>query len=104
MTQHTDSTLRVAAIQMEVVSGEPTKNILRVEAALNDAARQGVQAALLPELWTCGYALERFEEIAREHAESTLRFLQDAAKRLNMAIVGGSFPTLGPDGVYSTCH
>jgi predicted amidohydrolase len=98
------SRLRVAAIQMEVVSGEPRKNMVRAEAMLNEAARQGAQAALLPELWTTGYALEHFEELARECQEQTLHFLQDAARRLNMAIVGGSFPTIGPDGVYSTCH
>src|SRR4051812_24234490 len=90
--------LRVAAIQMEVVSGEPRKNMVRAEAMLNEAARLGAQAALLPELWTTGYALERFEDIARECQEQTLQFLQDAARRLNMAIVGGSFPTIGPDG------
>jgi omega-amidase len=96
--------LRVAAVQMEVVSGEPRKNMVRAEAMLNDAARHGAGAALLPELWTTGYALDRFEQIAEECGELTLRFLRDEARRLGMAIVGGSFPTRGPDGVYSTCY
>jgi len=98
------NTLRVAAIQMEVCSGEPRKNMVCAEAMLNRAAEQGAQAALLPELWTTGYALERFEEFARNCAQATLEFLQGEARRLNMAIVGGSFPEMGPDGVYSTCH
>src|SRR5437764_942717 len=96
--------LRVAAIQMEVLSGEPRKNMVRVEAMLAEAARRGAQAVLLPELWTTGYALDRFRELAEECGEQTLRFLQGEATRLNMTIVGGSFPSLGPDGVYSTCH
>ena len=100
----TPQKLRVAAIQMEVVSGEPRKNMVRVEAMLNDAARQGAQAALLPELWTTGYALDRFAEIAADCAEITLDFLQSEARRLDMAIIGGSFPTQGPDGIYSTCY
>jgi predicted amidohydrolase len=104
MAESNPNTLCVAAIQMEVASGEPKKNMVRAEAMLNEAAHQGAQAALLPELWTTGYALDRFEEIAREYSETTLRFLQDEARKQNMAIVGGSFPTLGPDGVYSTCH
>jgi predicted amidohydrolase len=104
MAESNPSTLRVAAIQMEVASGEPRKNMVRAEAMLHDAASRGAQAVLLPELWTSGYALEHFEEIARDCGETTLRFLQDTARRLNMAIVGGSFPTLGEDGVYSTCH
>ena len=98
------NSVKVAAIQMQVVSGSPEKNLVRAEALLNEAARQGAQAALLPELWTTGYALDRFAEIARDYAEQTLDFLKKAARKCNIAIVGGSFPTEGPDGVYSTCH
>src|SRR5436190_3517001 len=99
-----NQTLRVAAIQMQVISGEPRKNMVRAEAMLSEAAQQGARAALLPELWTVGYALDRFNELAREHGETTLQFLRGEARRLNMTIVGGSFPTMGPDGVYSTCN
>lgn len=104
MATGSNNRLRVAAIQMEVASGEPKKNMVRVEAMLNEASRHGAQAVLLPELWTTGYALERFEEIAVGYEKATLNFLQDAARRLSMAIVGGSFPTKGPDGIYSACH
>jgi omega-amidase len=96
--------VRVAAIQMEVCSGEPRKNMVRAEAMLNEAAGQGARAALLPELWTTGYALDRFEQFAGECAEMTLQFLKKEAARLSMAIVGGSFPERGPDGIYSTCY
>ena len=70
-TAETKNNLRVAAVQMEVFSGEPRKNIVRVEAMLNRAAQQGAQAVLLPELWTTGHALERFEEFAKECAQIT---------------------------------
>ena len=97
-------TVRVAAIQMEICSGEPKKNMVRAEAMLNEAALQGAQAALLPELWTTGYTLERFQELARDCAAPTIDFLQGKARELGMTIVGGSFPQLGPGGVYSTCY
>ena len=103
-TPQTDSELRVAAIQMEIVSGEPRKNMVRAEALIHDAARQGAQAVLLPELWTTGYALDRFREIAEECAVMTLDFLRETARRLRISIVGGSFPEMGADGVYSSCH
>jgi predicted amidohydrolase len=96
--------VRVAAVQMQVISGEPKKNMVRAEAMLIEAARQGVQAALLPELWTTGYALDRIDELAAEYSTPTLRFLQDEARRLGMTIVGGSFPEKRSDGVYSTCY
>src|SRR5436190_21427259 len=99
-----ESVLRVAAIQMQVVSGESKKNIVRAEALLNDAAAAGAHAALLPELWTTGYSLDRLDELAEEFGASTLQFLQETAARLNMAIVGGSFAVKHADGVYSTCH
>ncbi len=96
--------VRVAAIQMEVCSGEPKKNMVRAEAMLNEAARQGAQAVLLPELWTTGYALEQFEELAEERGGPTLQFLQAEARRLNLMIAGGSFVERGPGGVYNTSH
>src|SRR5947209_79102 len=99
-----ENTLRVAALQMQIVSGEPKKNIVRAEAMLREAAQQGAQAALLPELWTCGYAREQWANIADRHGHETLDFLKNEARRLNMAIVGGSFPVKEPDGIYSTCY
>ena len=105
MNASTDQSLiKVAAIQMQVVSGEPRKNIVRAEAMLNQAADAGAQATLLPELWTTGYALDRFETLAEECHDMTLHFLQEAARRHSMAIVGGSFPEKRSDGVYSTCY
>jgi predicted amidohydrolase len=89
---------------MQVVSGEPRKNMVRAEAMLNEAASKGAQAALLPELWTTGYALDRFKELAVECGPMTLEFLRGEARRLNMAIVGGSFPVARDGGVYSTCY
>jgi predicted amidohydrolase len=71
---------------------------------LNQAAEAGAQAALLPELWTTGYSLDRFDALAEEYHDQTLTFLQGTARRLNMAIIGGSFPEKREDGVYSTCY
>lgn len=96
--------IKVATIQMQVVSGEPRKNIVRAEAMLNQAAESGAEAALLPELWTTGYAFDRLDEFADEYHDQTLRFLQDTARRLNMAIIGGSIPERRADGIYSTCY
>lgn len=96
--------VKVAAIQMQVVSGEPKENMVRVEPMLNEAARNGAQAVLLPELWTTGYALDRFEELAERCGAATLDFLRGTASRLNLTVVGGSFPERREDGVYSACY
>lgn len=94
----------VAAIQMRIASGEPQENMAHATTLLEKAAHAGAQAALLPELWTTGYALDRLDTLADEHSAETLRFLQNTAQRLNMTIIGGSFPEHREDGVYSTCY
>ncbi len=99
-----DNIVKVAAVQMKVASGDPRENIARAGAMLEEAAAQGAEAVLLPELWTTGYALDRFAELAAEYAAPTLEFLKSSARRLEMTIVGGSFPEQGEDGVYSACY
>jgi predicted amidohydrolase len=69
---------------------------------LEEAAKRGAQAVLLPELWNVGYALDRFEEAARQWFAPTQVFLREQAQRLNVAIVGGSIPEKREDGVYSS--
>jgi omega-amidase len=96
--------IRVASIQMQVVSAEPLKNTVRAEGFINDAVRAGANALLLPELWTTGYSLDRFDVLAEEFHDDTLSFLQDAARRHRVSIIGGSFPEKRTDGVYSTCY
>ena len=96
--------VRVASIQMQVMSAQPLKNIVRAEGFINDAVRAGANALLLPELWTTGYSLDRFDTLAEEFHGETLSFLQDAAKRHKVSIIGGSFPEKRADGIYSTCY
>ncbi|MEP6776639.1 MAG: nitrilase-related carbon-nitrogen hydrolase, partial [Chloroflexota bacterium] len=52
----TAAKVRVASIQMQVMSAEPLKNIVRAEGFINDAVRAGANALLFPELWTTGYS------------------------------------------------
>ena len=96
--------VKVAAIQMQVVSGEPKENMVRVEPMLNEAARNGAQAVLLPELWTTGYAQDRWEELASRCGAETLEFLQGTARRLSITIAGGSFVEQREDGVYNSSY
>jgi predicted amidohydrolase len=96
--------VKVAAIQMQVVSGEPKENMVRVEPMLNEAARNGAQAVLLPELWTTGYCVDRWEELASRCGAETLEFLRGTAKRLNITIAGGSFIERREDGVYNSSY
>ena len=102
--QEQQGKIKVASIQMQVISAEPLKNMVRAEGFINDAVSAGANALLLPELWTTGYSLDRFDALADEFHDSTLSFLQDAARRYHVSIIGGSFPEKRANGVYSTCY
>ncbi len=93
---------RLAAIQMSVAPDRAT-NHERAGALLEEAARGGAALVVLPEIFTCAYALDQF----RPNAESvpdgpTCRFLRESAKRLGVHIVGGSIPELVGETVYNT--
>ena len=90
------SALRIALLQLAVSADKP-RNHARAREALEAAKRGGAQLAVLPEMWNCPYSNDSFGPYAEDlsgggaHAPS-LRLLQDAARDLELAIVGGSVP------------
>ena len=56
--------LTVALAQMDVVVGEPSRNLATAREMADEAASRGVDLLLLPELWGSGYDLSR----AGQHA------------------------------------
>lgn len=95
--------MKIACVQMDIAFGEPEVNFEKVEAYLNEAAANGAETIVLPEMWNTGYALTELEELA-DSDERTLEFLQDFAKRHGVNIVGGSVSTKKQDGFYNTMY
>jgi len=62
-----------ALVQLDIQTGAPSTNVERALALL-DSAPERPDLALLPELFSTGYALDRAPELARQ-AEATLRRL-----------------------------
>ncbi len=92
----TPSALRVALLQLAVSADKP-RNHARAREALEAAKRGGAQLAVLPEMWNCPYSNDSFGPYAEDFSEGgahspSLRLLQDAARDLDLAIVGGSVP------------
>ncbi len=96
--------LTVAAIQMDIVLGEPRKNMIRAEAAIADAATQGAQAVILPELWTTGYAMREIAQLAEPPGGAAVACLQKLAVRHHLYIGGGSIAEADRGGVYNTSY
>lgn len=88
-------TIRAAAIQFNVKQGDVDANLAYVREALTRAAAQGVQLAVLPEMWSTGFAYKNLNELAKRTA-GIVEELLELSCRLKLVICG-SMPE--PDGV-----
>lgn len=95
--------MKIACIQMDIAFGEPAINFENAEAYLKEAAANGAETIVLPEMWNTGYALTELEELA-DGTGRTLAFLQGFAKEHGVNIVGGSVSTKKQDGFYNTMY
>lgn len=95
----------VAACQLAPALGDIAANLRMIQTAATNAARNGADVVVLPELVTTGYVFESVEE-ARGLAERvdgpSLRAIAALAAERHLVIVGG-FAELTPDGeVYNS--
>ncbi len=85
--------VKVACIQMEPVVGDKSRNVRRSVEMIEQAAAQGAQLVVLPELCNSGYVFESMEE-ARALAEPvpggpTVDAWSEVAARLGLHVVAG---------------
>ena len=90
-----ETTLRIALVQMAVADGAPERNVARAESLVGDAPPADLY--LLPELWTTGYAHGTWRDVARRHTPAAVAAMQRLADGRN-AWVGGSVITETADG------
>lgn len=88
-----ESRVRVACLQMEPRVGEKERNVEKSLAMLDNAAKAGVQLAVLPELCNSGYVFETRQEafaLAEEIPNgATCRAWAEFAARAGMYIIAG---------------
>ncbi|MGK2944101.1 MAG: carbon-nitrogen family hydrolase [Desulfuromonadales bacterium] len=92
--------LCAAAIQFNITLGEIDRNLMTVEAALDRVAKQNVQLAVLPEMWSVGYDYKRLAK----HAAQTPRVIEALCRQtaeLSLVVVG-SLPELDEGKIYNT--
>ena len=108
----------VALIQSSVTE-DKEKNIETARQLLEKAAASAVSAAasgtaaanspgpaiaVLPEIFNSPYSAKKFPEYAEPEGGKTWQMLSEAARELNLFIVGGSIPERDDDGkIYNTC-
>jgi predicted amidohydrolase len=117
MTGPVESRLRVACVQMNPVIGETQRNVARTLDFIAEAAAQGAQLIVLPELCNTGYVFETREE-AFALAETipagptAQRWIEAAAKHRVILVAGiaerqgdvlyNSAAIVGPKGYIGT--
>ncbi len=83
-------TMRVAAVQVESQPGQLAANHAHALPYIEEAAAQGAQLVVLPELFACGYianqAIWRYGEPLQG---PTVRWLRDTARRLDIYLGAG---------------
>ncbi|MBC8931828.1 carbon-nitrogen family hydrolase, partial [Escherichia coli] len=74
----------------DVVFKYPDANYARIEKAIVEAAKNGADIAVLPEMWNTGYALNELAGVADLNGERTKEFLATLSEKHQIAIIGGS--------------
>ena len=93
-------TVKVAAIQFNITLGEIDRNLAKAADALQRVHTQGAQLAVLPEMWSGGYAYRKLPELAAQ----TPRVLDQVcqwSRDLQMVIVG-SLPEEADGRIYNS--
>lgn len=99
--------MKIALIQM-LVSPDKEEDLEKARRMVLEAAENGAEMAVLPEMFCCPYANEFFPIYAEERGGHIYTCLSEIARDAGLVLVGGSFPELVPGEpdaarLYNTC-
>jgi omega-amidase len=83
-------TFKIALVQIEVVTGELECNLRRARQLLSQAKEHGAQLAVLPELWTTGYDLERANQHSSRISDDGFGQIANLACEFEIYLCGSS--------------
>lgn len=95
--------MRVALIQMPVVHNKQA-NLDAAAQKIREAAAQGIDLAVLPEMFCCPYGNDYFAVYGEPEGGPAQQALSALAAELGIYIVGGSLPELEDDKIFNTCY
>lgn len=96
--------LRVALIQMHVEE-DKLKNIAIASGFVKSAAEQGVDMAVLPEMFNCPYKTANFPVYAEEEGGECYSLLSDLAKTYGIYLAAGTMPEKDSEGrIFNTSY
>jgi omega-amidase len=92
--------INATAIQFNVKQGDVDANLAYVREALRRAADKGATLAVLPEMWSSGFAYKNLNELALR-TEGIVEELLELSRTLKLVICG-SMPEPNGDKVFNT--
>ncbi|XP_044961152.1 omega-amidase, chloroplastic-like isoform X2 [Hordeum vulgare subsp. vulgare] len=96
---------KVALCQLPV-SPDKHGNIARARARIEAAATAGAKLVVLPEVWSCPYAMETMPSYAEDidgGRSPSVSMLSEVAAASKITIVGGSVPEVASGQLFNTC-
>lgn len=93
--------MKIALIQMPVTA-DKQQNITTACEKIRAAAAQGIDLAILPEMFCCPYSNDCFRAYGEPTGGPAQTALSALAADLGIYLVGGSLPELDGDNVYNT--
>lgn len=95
-------TVKAAAVQFTIQLGDIDANLSHVKEALKRLAGQGVELAVLPEMWSCGFSYRDLNQLALRTPE-VLRELESLSREYGMVVIG-SLPEAHGAKVFNTAY
>ena len=93
--------MRIALIQMAVTESKAA-NLQTAAQKIREAAANGADVAVLPEMFCCPYRNDCFRAYGEEAGGEARRALSALAAETGIYVVGGSLPELADGNVYNT--
>ena len=93
--------MRVAMIQM-AIGRDKQENLRHAEQLLEQLDGKGVDLAILPEMFSCGYSNKQFRICSEPVGGETWQRLSRMAQKLGIYLVGGSIPEREDGNIYNT--
>lgn len=95
--------VKVALCQMKVTASKE-ENLAKAHVMIENAAEQGAEIVVLPEMFNCPYDIHSFGDYAEEVPEGqTVKMLSRIAGHKGIYLIGGSIPELANGYLYNTC-
>ncbi len=93
---------KLAVVQLRTET-DKAATMLKAERMIAEAASNGAEIVVLPEMWSCPYSKKYFHAFADAENGGSVAEISRWARENGVILVGGSVPEKDGDELYNTC-